>query len=403
VSKMKKITRATKEFRRTSFVYLDNASTTFPKPDCVYKFMNAFYRQYGVNPGRAKGYAYQQAETILERTRDKLTRFFHSENRNRLIFTYNATDSLNMIINGILKNGDHVITTALEHNAVIRPLNHLALRMHINVDWIGFDKKGFIDPADIKKKIKKNTKLVIVNHCSNVIGSIQPIKDIGEICTKAGVIFALDAAQTAGVVPIDMEKSHIDVVAFTGHKSLLGPMGIGGMQIRDGVKIEAVRFGGTGILSQERYQPEKFPYYLECGTINMVGVAGLFAAHDYIFEKGIENIYKHEMKLAKMLCNELRKIDNVVLYNEPVMGKHTAIISFRIKGLDVDKTGAMLETRYGIYSRTGLHCAPLVHDNIGTMPDGTVRLSIGPFNTAVEIQRTIQAISEIAENAVGKS
>jgi len=396
MTKKKIIKKAAKEFDRASFIYLDNASTTFPKPDCVYKFMNAFYRQYGVNPGRAKGYAYQQAETILETTRNKFTRFFHSRNHKRLIFTYNATDSLNMIISGILKKGDHVITTALEHNAVIRPLNHLALRMRINVDWIEFDKKGFINPADIKAKIRKNTKLVIVNHCSNVLGTIQPVKDIGEICTKAGVIFAIDAAQTAGIVPIDMEKSHIDIVAFTGHKSLLGPMGIGGMHIRDGVNIEAVRFGGTGILSEEKYQPEKFPYYLECGTINMVGVAGLFAAHDYLLEKGIENIYKHEMKLAKTLCNGLRRIDNVVLYNEPAIGKHIALISFRIKGLDSDKIGIMLETRYGIYSRTGLHCAPLVHKNIGTIPSGTVRLSIGPFNTAVEIEKTLEAINEIA-------
>jgi len=390
------IVKMTKEFGKVPFIYLDNASTTFPKPECVYKFMNSFYRQYGVNPGRAKGYAYQQAEIILSRTRSRLTRFFNSRNHNRLVFTYNATDALNMIISGILKNGDHVVTTNLEHNAVIRPLNHLALKINIEVDWVSCDRYGFIDPDDIKKRIKKNTKLVIVNHCSNVIGTIQPVTDIGKICGKAGVIFAIDAAQTAGVIPIDMEKSNIDVIAFTGHKSLLGPMGIGGLQIKNRINIEPIRFGGTGILSEKKYQPEQFPYYLECGTLNMVGVAGLFAAQDYLDEKGVSNIYRHEMKLAKMLYQGLRPIKKIILYNKPVMGTHIGMISFGIKGITPEKIGSILESKYGIYSRAGLHCAPLIHKHIGTITGGTVRLSIGPFNTATEIEKTILAISEIA-------
>lgn len=385
-----------KPARLGPFIYLDNGSTTFPKPECVYDYMNVFYRTCGVNPGRSKGKAFEEAERVLALTRKKLCRLFHAPDPHRLIFTYNVTDALNMIINGILKDGDHVITSQLEHNAVIRPLNHLRRKIQLRVDWIPLDQQGFIDPDDIKKKISKKTKLVIINHGSNVIGTIQPIAEIGRICHHHGVIFAIDAAQTAGIVPIDLEQHHLDIIAFTGHKSLLGPMGIGGMYIRDKIAIEATRFGGTGILSELKYQPEKFPNYLESGTPNMVGVAGLFAAQNYLEEKGISNIYRHEMRLVKLLYEGLSEIDHIILYNKPEEHKHVAIISFNLQGMKPGLLGSLLAEKYGIYSRPGLHCAPMVHQHLGTLPDGTVRLAVGPFNKQKDINKTIQAVKKIS-------
>lgn len=383
--------------RLAPFIYLDNGSTTFPKPECVYDYMNVFYRTCGVNPGRSKGKAFEEAERVLALTRKKLCRLFHAPDPHRLIFTYNVTDALNMIIAGILKDGDHVITSCLEHNAVIRPLNHLARKIRLQIDWIPLDKNGFIDPDDVKKKLRRPTKLVIINHGSNVIGTIQPISEIGHLCRQAGAIFAIDAAQTAGVIPIDLEKQQLDIIAFTGHKSLLGPMGIGGMYIREKIAITATRFGGTGILSELKYQPEKFPNYLESGTPNMVGVAGLFAAQNYLEEKGIDHIYRHEIKLAKMLHDGLEQIDHVVLYNKPEESRHVGMISFNLKGIKPGELGSVLAEKYGIYSRPGLHCAPMVHQHLGTMPDGTVRLAVGPFNTQNDIKQTINAVQAISK------
>ena len=394
VSKLSKI--STQKLCEIPFIYLDNASTTFPKPECVYDFMNSFYRRYGVNPGRSKGYAYQQAENVLNGTRERLTRMFNGSDPKRLIFTYNATDSLNMIINGILRYGDHVVTTTIEHNSVLRPLNHLARDRKIKVSFVSFDKDGFVNPEDIKKKIRKKTKLVIVNHGSNVLGTIQPITEIGALCHKKGVVFAIDASQTAGVIPIDIKKMHIDVVAFTGHKSLLGPMGIGGFYVRQGVDIKPTRFGGTGILGQDKFQPREFPYYLECGTVNMVGVAGLYSSVNYLNQKGVDDIYRHEIELARLLYDGLRKIDEVILYARPSINSHLGVFSFNIRGRESSEVGNILDTKYHICSRPGLHCAPLVHEQIGTIPNGTVRLSMGPFNTKTEINVVIQAVAEIA-------
>ncbi len=382
--------------KRSQFIYLDNASTTFPKPEAVYKFITSFYKKFGVNPGRSRGYAFREAEKILNRTRERLTKMFNGTDSNRLVFTYNATDALNMVINGLVKMGDHVITTKLEHNSVLRPLNHVARDKGIEVDFVPFDQNGFVAPEDIEKKIKGNTRLVIVNHASNVIGTIQPIKEIGAICRKKGVVFAIDAAQTTGAIPIDIEKMNIDIVAFTGHKSLLGPMGIGGLYVREGIKISPTRFGGTGIRSQERFQPEDFPYCLECGTVNMVGVAGLYASLDYLNRRGLTNIHRYEMKLTRLLVDELQKIDRVVLYCSEISKNHLPLISFNIRGFKARDTGALLDEKYHIYHRAGLHCAPLVHEQLGTAPEGTVRFAIGPFNTRKDIETAIEAVRAIA-------
>jgi selenocysteine lyase/cysteine desulfurase len=260
-------------------IYLDNAATSWPKPDRVYQYMVDFYRACGVNPGRSGFDKAIEAGNILEDLRMRLTRFFGGDEvtPERLCFTYNATDALNLIIQGMLSSGDHVVTTNVEHNSVIRPINHLVRDEKVEATYVRFNGQGFVDPDDIKKVIQPNTKLVIVNHASNVIGTIQPIKEIGAICKEMGVSFAIDASQTGGMLPINMKEMNIDVLAFTGHKSLMGTTGIGGVCVRKHLDIRQTRAGGTGVRSAYPYHLEDYPYRMEFGTPNMVGVASLWA------------------------------------------------------------------------------------------------------------------------------
>ncbi len=274
-----------------NIIYLDNSATAYPKPDAVYKFMDSFYREHGVNPGRSGFDAALEAEEIVMNTRKLLTDFFNADGEsNRLTFSYNASDSLNMIIQGLVSKGDHVVTTMLEHNSVLRPLYHLEMNEVIKVSYIKFDEKGYINPDDIKKAIRKNTKMVVINHCSNVIGTIQPIAEIGKICKEAGVLLVVDTTQSAGTIPIDMQAMGIDVVVFTGHKCLLGPTGIGGSYVMENVPVKYTRYGGTGVRSAQLTHLEEFPYRLECGTLNLIGVAGLNAGVKWILANGMETL-----------------------------------------------------------------------------------------------------------------
>ncbi|MCP2520881.1 aminotransferase class V-fold PLP-dependent enzyme [SCandidatus Aminicenantes bacterium Aminicenantia_JdfR_composite] len=380
-------------------IYLDNAATSFPKPEEVYKFMDFFYRNFGVNPGRSGYDLCMEAGKVVEDTRKLLTKFFNGRDPNRLCFSYNSTDALNLIIFGILKEGDHAITTTLEHNSVLRPLYHLYKFNGVEVDYVPFDSKGFVDPDDFKKRFKKNTKLVIVNHASNVLGTIQPIKEIGRYCREKGITFAIDASQTAGKIPIDVEEMNVDIVAFTGHKSLMGPTGIGGLYVREGIEIRHTRAGGTGVRSALRTHLEEYPYRLEYGTINTLGVAGLNAGVKWIEEKGIKNIYEYEMKLTKMLVDGLKEIKGVRLYCQDSLENHISVLSFNVEGIEAMNTGIMLDVDYNIACRTGLHCAPLVHEQLETDKiKGAVRFSVGPFNTEEEIKTAINAVKEIAES-----
>jgi cysteine desulfurase family protein len=298
----------------------------------------------------------------------------------------------------MLKQGDHAITTTLEHNSVLRPLYHQNKLNGVEVDYIPFNSKGFVDPDDIKKKIKINTRLVILNHASNVIGTIQPVEAIGSICRKYGIPFAIDASQSVGKIPIDMEQAHIDIIAFTGHKSLLGPTGIGGLYVREGIDIRHTRAGGTGVRSAERMHLEEYPYRLEYGTGNILGIAGLYAGLKWINGRGIEKIHNHEMRLARMLRNGLNEIDGVSLYCLDDLANHISVISFNIDGLEALDTGILLDGEYNIACRTGLHCAPLVHEQLGTAQiGGSVRIGIGPFNTEDHITTTIDAVGEIVD------
>ncbi|UCG52046.1 MAG: aminotransferase class V-fold PLP-dependent enzyme [Candidatus Latescibacterota bacterium] len=378
-------------------IYLDNAATTYPKPQIVYDFMHEFYQKHGVNPGRSGYDMCMATEEVIHATRTMLTRFFNGTDPDRLTFSYNASDSLNMIIQGMLEEGDHVITTNVEHNSVLRPLYHLKHDGIIDVTYLPFDDKGYIDPDDVKREIRQNTKMVVVNHGSNVIGTIQPIGDMGKICRDNGVYFAVDVSQTAGTIPIDMAEMNIDLLAFTGHKCLMGPTGIGGSYVRQDVPIKGTRFGGTGVRSAYPFHLEEFPYRMECGTLNIVGVAGLHAGQKWIAKEGMKNIHQREMKLWDRLRRALQETDGVTTYCADGPEGHIAVLSFNIEGWDAGNVGTMMDVDYNIACRTGLQCAPLVHEQLGTDElHGTVRISIGPFNTDEHIDTAIQAVKDIA-------
>jgi len=377
-------------------IYLDNTATVWPKPKEVIDFMCQFYSEKGVNPGRSGFDLCLEAEEMVSNTRKLLTGLFNGTDPDRLVFTYNASDSLNIIINGLLKQGDHVITSNLEHNSVIRPLNHLRAKGIVELDYIPFDSEGYIDPDDIKKKMKQNTSLVIINHASNVIGTVQPVGEIGKICRERSVIFAIDAAQTAGVVPIDIEAMNIDVVAFTGHKSLLGPTGIGGIYVRDGVEIAQTRAGGTGVRSAYPFHLPEYPYRLEVGTANLMGIAGLNAGQKYIAKKGLTNIHKEEMRLLDLFQQGLSEVKHITICGTQSLQNRMPVLSLNIEGYDSFDVGILLDGDYNIAVRTGLHCAPKVHEQMGTAPAGSVRFGIGPMNIEDDIFHAIEAVKELA-------
>ncbi|MBN2174351.1 MAG: aminotransferase class V-fold PLP-dependent enzyme [Bacteroidales bacterium] len=381
----------------SKLIYLDNSATAFPKPEEVYKFMDNFYRNHGVNPGRSGFDAAIETEEVVHNTRKLLTDLFNGADPNRLTFSYNASDSLNMIIQGLAQKGDHVVTTFLEHNSVLRPLHHLEMDGIIEVTHVMFDEKGYIHPDDIKKAIKRNTKMVVVNHSSNVIGTIQPLAEIGKICKEKGVYFIVDASQSAGAVPIDMKAMNIDVICFTGHKCLMGPTGIGGSYMMEDVPVRYTRYGGTGVRSAVKTHLDEFPYRLEVGTLNVLGVAGLNAGVKWITEQGIENIHRKEMQLWKKLKSGLQNIAGVITYCANGSENQNPVLCFNINGFEAGDVGTMLDVDYNIATRTGLHCAPKVHEGLGTVEiHGTVRFSIGPFNTEEHIDTAIEAVREIA-------
>ena len=384
-------------------IYLDNAATTFPKPDVVHDAVREFYSTKGVNPGRTGCDLAIAAGEMIDGTRRAFSEFFNSslidagksKDPNRLVFTMNATMSLNLIINGTVGPGDHIITTMVEHNSVIRPVNH-KVRDGSEATYVVPDFEGYIDPEEIRKAIKKNTTLVIVNHGSNVTGVVQDLKAIGKVCKEEGVPLAVDSAQTAGVLPIDMTECNISFLSFTGHKGLFGPTGTGGICVADDAEIAGTIYGGTGVRSAVPYHLEEYPYRLEAGTLNLAGIAGLNAGLCWIKGKGIENIYRHEMELLEMLQNGFSEINGVKIWGTKNLKQRVATLSMTVEHWDAQDVGTILDVEYGVLTRTGLHCAPLMHVHHGSVPRGTVRFSVGPFNTKEHIETAIKAISEIA-------
>ncbi len=377
-------------------VYFDNAATTFPKPDIVYDRVMKVMKEYGANPGRSGHKLALKASREIFETRNLISKFFNTGNPMNIIFTFNCTESLNIGIKGILKPGDHVITTSMEHNSVLRPIKHLE-KIGVESTIIKADEKGIINPLDIQRAIKSNTKLIVTTHVSNLTGSIMPIKSIGEIAKENNIYYLVDAAQSAGVYNIDVQKMNIDILAFPGHKGLLGPQGTGGLYIRDDVDLDGIFQGGTGSISYSLEQPEIKPDKYESGTINAPGVIGLGEGIRYIMEKGIDNIRIYEEELTKHFIDEAMKIDGIKLYGPLDINKQGAVVSLNIRDVDSSEVSYLLDEEYDIAVRPGLHCAPLAHKTIGTFEQGVIRFSFGLFNTHKEIEYGIKALKEIAK------
>jgi cysteine desulfurase family protein len=343
---------------------------------------------------------------MIEGTRKKFSRLFNEslyasgkeKDPNRLGFALNATAAMNLVINGTIEAGDHIVTTCVEHNSVIRPVNHKVRDGGAEATYVAPDAEGYVDPEEIRKAIQKNTKLVIVNHASNVTGVVQDIVAIGAVCREAGVAFALDSAQTAGVIPIDMVEANLSFVVFTGHKGLFGPTGTGGLCVADDAELKGSIYGGTGVRSATLYHLEEYPYLIEAGTQNVAGIAGLSAGLDWVLERGMDNIYAHEMELMGRLQEGLQVIENVTLHGTTDLERRVATLSMTLENYDPSDVGTLLDVEYGVQTRTGLQCAPLIHEHHGTTPRGTVRFSIGPFNTQEHIDTAIRAVNEIASD-----
>lgn len=381
-------------------IYLDNAATVYPKPSAVLEKMADLYGRFGVNPGRSGYDLCVAGGEIVTCTRRRMTELFGGTDPNRLCFAYNASDALNLLIMGMVNEGDHVVSTMVEHNSVIRPLNHLRDQGIIEIDYARCGSEARVDPDEVRKLLRPNTALVVCNHASNVTGTIQPVAEIGRICRETGVRFLVDTAQTAGVVPIDCASMFIDAIAFTGHKSLLAPTGIGGLYVGEGVEVRSTRFGGTGVRSAEPLHPEDYPFRLEVGTPNVLGVVGLSLAQDYIAQRGMKEIYHHEMDLFESLQGGLAEINGVELHGTVSLADRLPVLSFTIEGLDPSDIGTLLDGEHRVASRTGLHCAPLVHDEMGTSPRGTVRFSLGPMNTREDVDAALEAVEDIARDYV---
>jgi cysteine desulfurase/selenocysteine lyase len=383
---------------QVTMIYLDNCATSFPKPPEVYELMDSFYRRAGVNPGRSGFDLCLEAGNLIDETRALLCALFGGADPNRLVFGSNSTDVLNLAIFGLIGRGDHVVTTRLEHNSVVRPLWTLQEDEGVEVDWVAFDDRGYVDPDDVIRRFKANTRAVVMNHASNVLGTVQQLAPVGKACRERGIHLIVDASQSAGMVPVQMDTLGADVVCFTGHKSLMGPMGTGGMYVRDGVDIRKTRAGGTGVRSVERRHLDEYPFRMEFGTPNLPGIAGLNAGVKWLSRIGLGAVHAHEMALWHLLRDGLSRIEGVTLYcQEPGPGERISVLCCNIAGLNAADAGTMLDVDANIACRTGLHCAPMVHEQLGTDKlHGAVRFGIGPFNNAEHIDKTVQAVAEIA-------
>jgi cysteine desulfurase family protein len=377
-------------------IYLDNAATSFPKPEGVYRALDAFARTSLANPGRSGHRMALAAEHALDDCRILLNNLFHGKEPQRWVFTLNCTDALNMAFKGVLNDGDHVITTDLEHNSVSRPLRALDLAGRISLTRLRADAGGTVDPDDVRKAVTPRTRLVAMTHASNVLGTVQPIAEVGRIVREHDVFFLVDAAQTAGVLPIDVQALNIDLLAFPGHKGLLGPTGTGALYVGPRVKLRPWREGGTGGDSSSETQPRDLPYHYEGGTPNVLGVSGLAAGVRYVLERGPETIHQHEIDLTRRLLGRLDEMPAYQAFGHRDFERRVATLSFRCEALPAPEVGAILDQSFDIAVRPGLHCAPYVHRAQGTFPDGLVRVSPGPFSTIEDIDRLTAALAEIA-------
>ena len=380
-------------------IYLDNAATSFPKPDAVVRAMSNFLERAGGNPGRSGHRLSIEAGRIVYDAREAVAELFHARDPLRVIFTLNATHALNLALRGIVRPGDRVVTTSMEHNAMMRPLRALE-HTGTRVIVVPCVHDGSLDPDAMRRAITPGTRLVVVNHASNVVGTILPIAEIARIAHTAGALMLVDAAQTGGVLPIDIEAMGIDLLAFTGHKSLYGPPGTGGLVIGENVdaaNIEPLWRGGTGSRSEFEEQPDDLPDKFESGTPNGVGIAGLGAGVRFVIERGIANVRAHEIELTRMLIEGLQNIPDVVVHGTRDAEKCTVVVSFTVANRQVSEIGLRLDEEFSVLCRVGLHCAPAAHRTLGTFPQGTVRFAPSIFTTSDDIRATVDAVRRIVQ------
>lgn len=374
-------------------IYLDNAATTMKKPKCVIDAVVNAMMHMG-NAGRGANEASLDASRIIYDTREKISDLFNLKNTSRVAFTCNSTESLNTAIKGILNSHDHAITTSLEHNSVLRPLYELESEgMELSI--VNCDENGNINYDDFESLIKDNTKAIVCTHASNLVGNVLDLKKIGKIAKKHNLVFIVDASQSAGVFPIDMQDMNIDILCFTGHKGLLGPQGTGGLCVREGINVRPLKVGGSGVNTFSKNHPNVMPTMLEAGTLNGHAIAGLNAALDYLKEEGIENIRKREEELMFRFYNGIKDIKDIKIYGN-FKNKRAAIVAFNIGDIDSASFSDELSLYYNISTRPGAHCAPLMHKAMDTVDQGAVRFSFSHYNTEEEIDTAINAVKEIA-------
>jgi cysteine desulfurase family protein len=378
-------------------IYFDNAATSFPKPEEVTQAMVHFSREIGASPGRSGHRLAIEAGRIVFEARERISQLFGVKDSSRVVFGLNATEGINQGLKGLLRPGDHVITSSMEHNSVMRPLRAM-MKEGVQAAILSCSPEGFLDPSDVKKAIRPNTRMVVLNHASNVVGTLQPLAEIGEVCRRQGVLFFVDAAQSAGAAPLDMEREKIDLLAFTGHKALFGPQGTGGLVLGERVdekELVPVKRGGTGSRSEQEEHPDFLPDLCESGTPNAVGLAGLLAGLEFVMKVGIGKIRHHEKRLTERLLRGLLEIGGVTVYGPGTAEKQLATVSFNIQGVAPSEVGLRLDEEYGILCRVGLHCAPAAHRTLGTFPEGTVRFGLSYLNREEEVEETLQAIRRI--------
>ena len=383
---------------REHLIYLDNAATSWPKPIAVSQAMVHFMTEMGANPGRSAHRMAVEAARIVFETREIVAQFFNAPDALRVVFGANVTEALNLAICGYLRPGDHVITTSMEHNSMMRPLRALE-KTGIELTIVRCSPEGFLQPDDIAAAIRPNTVMLAINHASNVVGTILPLPDIGAIARKHGLLLLVDSAQTAGAYPLDMQADLIDLLAFTGHKSLYGPMGTGGLIIGERVDLDRfkpLKRGGTGSRSEFEEHPDFLPDIGESGTPNGVGLAGLRAGIQWVIQQGLDNIRAHEISLTQQLLDGLLEVPGVAVYGGLKAPLQTPTISFNVADIQPSEIGFLLDDEFGILCRVGLHCAPAAHKTLGTFPTGTVRFGLGAMNTPKEVSAVVNAVQRLS-------
>lgn len=382
-------------------IYFDNAATSWPKPPPVARAMVRFLEEVGANPGRAAHRRAVESGRVVYKAREAVAELFNAPDPLRVVFGANVTEALNLVLRGYLRPGDHVITSSMEHNSVMRPLRALVAD-GVELSVVPCSQEGFLEPSDVEAEMRANTVMVVLTHASNVVGSLLPVREVGRVARRHNVLLLVDAAQTGGAYPIDVQADHIDLLGFTGHKALCGPTGTGGLVVGARVDVDRLRplkRGGTGSNSELEEQPAFMPDKYEGGTANAVGLAGLEAGVSWVLGRGVGAIRRQEVAMTRQLIEGLGAVDGVTVYGGRDAERQTATVSFNIAGLAPSAVGLRLDEEYGIMCRVGLHCSPAGHKSLGTFPDGTVRFGLSKFNTPEQIREGVEAVRELAQEA----